>query len=454
MNKTEISQLLEQIDESRTDGSILKELISKISGTKRAQERTEFYHEISSFLKISRDRSMDEERKRSREELKSSEQMLQAIFNSITDPLILMDRNARIRNMNVAAMEYYSIFDIRQMLGKKCHQAFYGRVNICKECTIPGDVHNRKNHDFIRTKPDNPEIKEKVSLYAVAGNMGMMDATVVRITNITERELLKKRVLLNDKLASIGVLSTGIAHEINNPNNFISLNIPILKDYIEKLLEISDQFAENKKDFQLFYMDYADFREDIFTLLENMEYGSTRINEIVSELKSFARGSENDKLIPVDIATVIQKALLICRGKIGKTIKDVIIEINPQLEEFHSNPDILEQVLINLLINAEHAVDKDNSEIKIIVTQNDKKQVIIEVMDNGSGMTDEISSKIFDPFFSTKSLEDGTGLGLYISYNLIKKINGRLDVDSWPGKGSIFRITLKQARETEIFNGL
>jgi len=99
-------------------------------------------------------------------------------------------------------------------------------------------------------------------------------------------------------------------------------------------------------------------------------------------------------------------------------------------------------------------VGKDNSEIKIIVTQNDKKQVIIEVMDNGSGMTDEISSKIFDPFFSTKSLEDGTGLGLYISYNLIKKINGRLDVDSWPGKGSIFRITLKQARETEIFNGL
>ncbi len=454
MNKNDISELLSEIDETRTDSSVIRELISKIAGTKRTHERTEFYNEISSFLNVSSDKSLAEERKRSRKELKSSEQMLQAIFNSITDPLLLMDSDASIRNMNVAAMEYYNIFDMRRMLGKKCHKAFHNREEVCKECTIPHYIPDRKHIEFIRSRPDNPDIMEKISLYPVAGGDGKMNATVIRITDITERELLKKRVLLNEKLASIGVLSSGIAHEINNPNNFISINIPILRDYVTELIEISDSHAEKVEDFELCYMKYDEFRKDIFNLLENMAYGSTRINEIVSELRMFSRGSENDKIIPVDIETVIKKALLISRGKIGKVINNVITNIHPEISEFKSNPDILEQVLINLLINAEHAVDKEYSEIKINVFPDKNGLVVIEVMDNGSGMTEDIASKIFDPFFSTKSLEDGTGLGLYISYNLIKKINGNLEVESWPEKGSIFRITLKTACETEIFNGI
>src|SRR5208337_2347363 len=126
---------------------------------------------------------------------------------------------------------------------------------------------------------------EQVVVYSVEDESGKKKAAIVRISDITRTKILERQLIQNEKLASLGLLVSGIAHEINNPNSFIAFNIPILRDYVEALMPIIDIHAESRQNFELFGMSYQEFREDILKLLENMEHGSSRINATVSGLK-------------------------------------------------------------------------------------------------------------------------------------------------------------------------
>jgi signal transduction histidine kinase len=191
-------------------------------------------------------------------------------------------------------------------------------------------------------------------------------------------------------------------------------------------------------------MAYPEFRQDIFKLLDNIEHGSGRINSFVSNLREYSQIKERSPRNWVDMNTIIEKVLSICQSKIKKSVKSFVKTIPESLPKIYSNAHVLEQILINLLVNAANAADKRDSWIKLNVNVNKNwaDHIIIEISDNGCGMDEETRRKIFDPFFTTKSTADGTGLGLYICHNLIQSLGGRIEVESESERGSRFMVVL------------
>jgi signal transduction histidine kinase len=320
------------------------------------------------------------------------------------------------------------------------------RGEICDGCIIPAAVSEGRKHKFQRRGLKNSEKFEEISLYPIIDDNGNVEATIIRIQDITEEKRMEKQLIQSEKLASIGVLVSGIAHEINNPNNYISVNIPILRDYINTVIPIIDEYAQKHPDLEILHMPYAEFREDIFELLDNVQHGSRQIKSIVKDLKVFSKPDQDKAIEKIDLKPMFEKVVAFCWSKIRKTVKTFNVNIPENLPEVFIDSQLLEQILINLLINATNAFDKpfdENSRVDLVVSMDNSKehQLIIEINDNGRGMDEKTIEKIFDPFFTTNPSQiEGTGLGMYIVHNLIEKIGGRIQVESKLGKGSKFRL--------------
>jgi len=300
---------------------------------------------------------------------------------------------------------------------------------------------------YERKGAKDPDRIERVFVDAVKDASGAREASIVRIYDITNIRMMDRKLVQSEKLASLGLLIAGIAHEINNPNNFIYFNTPILRSYLEFLLPIVDEYVAVHPELQFFNRPYSAFREDCFKLLNNIAHGSTRINQIVGNLKEFVRERGKGEHRRIDLKQVVEKGVTICLGRIKKSVKTFEVNIPEGLPPLVSDPLAIEQVVVNLLINAAQAADKDDSWVRLTISsQNEPEgEVIVEVSDNGCGMDAETQKKIFDPFFTTKAVGRGTGLGMSISHRLVTELGGRIEVRSEAGKGSIFRVSLKTA---------
>jgi polar amino acid transport system substrate-binding protein len=191
-------------------------------------------------------------------------------------------------------------------------------------------------------------------------------------------------------------------------------------------------------------MSYPEFRQDVFRILDNMEHASSRISETGSGFKEFVSIASAEKRRWVDVGSVINKSVALCRGPMKKTVRHFEMKIAEGLPPIFTDPSALEQVLVNLLINAAQAVDCEDSWVMLSANLGNTQRncLIIEVSDNGCGMDEKTMEKIFDPFFTTKEDMKGSGLGLFVSKNLIEDLDGLIKVESKVGKGSTLRITV------------
>jgi signal transduction histidine kinase len=255
----------------------------------------------------------------------------------------------------------------------------------------------------------------------------------------SERQLIQA-----DKMSSLGVLVAATAHELQNPNGVFTLNLPILRDYLEELLPLLDRQFKNQDDRILYRMSYPEIRKDIDKIIDNLEESSKEISGFISSLKGFSRHSEEIKLESVKLKSIVEQVVSICRVQIAKTIQSFTVDIPEDFPPVLTDTQALKQILFNLLINAAQAADKENSRLSLRAISGDtlREHTIIEVSDNGCGMDETTLQNIFDPFFTTKSETKGTGLGLYICYNLVETMGGRIEAESELGKGSTFRITV------------
>jgi PAS domain S-box-containing protein len=390
-------------------------------------------------------------RRQAKKKLRHSQSLLQAVFDGISDPLFLVDDNMTVKILNRPAALYYPTTR-QNALGKPCYTAFLGRSEPCEGCEIQMAI--TKGHKTTLERPGliNPKLTEKVYIYPLHETDGRATGAIIRIMNITEEKILQQRLMQHEKLSALGLLVAGMAHEINNPNNFISFSISILRDFCQEMLLILDRHFESNPaagSATLAYLPYGEFRRNLLTLIDNIEYGSKRITATVSNLAGFVRSDDYQLLQPTELKLVIDRAVFICTGQIQKMVKSLEVNLAENIPEMVTSPQAVEQVLINLLINAAQAVDKENSWIKInAFFKNDLQgRVIIEVQDNGVGLNEEIKEKIFDPFFTTKPAGEGTGLGLFISQSLIKSLGGSIEMDSEPGQGSTFRIILPKLND-------
>ncbi|BAZ29800.1 multi-sensor signal transduction multi-kinase [Cylindrospermum sp. NIES-4074] len=291
---------------------------------------------------------------------------------------------------------------------------------------------------------------------------------------LKELQRTQTQLIQSEKMSSLGQMVAGIAHEINNPINFIHGNITYAHKYVQDLLDLIAIYQQEYPDpspivqdkTQEIEMDFL--AEDLLKILDSMNVGSSRIRSIVLGLRNFSRLDEAE-MKPVDIHEGIDNSLMILQHRLKKTRDRPAIEV---IKEYGNLPKIacyagqLNQVFMNILSNAIDALEeslakgniRDNGQlimnkptIRIRTEFVDNHIAKIWIADNGSGMTEAVQQKIFDPFFTTKPVGSGTGLGLSISYQVVvEKHKGQLVCDSIPGKGSEFMIGIPNVVSRKI----
>jgi len=244
-----------------------------------------------------------------------------------------------------------------------------------------------------------------------------------------------------DKLASLGQLVSGIGHEINNPNQFIRGNIKIVKQSLEDMLPIVDEYYRSHPDLKVAKLKYDFLREHIMILVNDMASGSARIKGIVEGLRGFVKKDEGLLVDNVDINTLIEASVRLVYNEVHKRA-DIQLDLAENLPAFTGNSQKVEQVLVNLIVNASQAMRNGVKGLIIIETKTDGKDLIVKVEDNGVGMNQKTMRQICDPFFTTKRSKGGTGLGLAIAYRIIEEHGGDISVTSKPGEGSKFTIRI------------
>ena len=261
------------------------------------------------------------------------------------------------------------------------------------------------------------------------------------------------KLVQSEKLASIGQLAAGVAHEINNPIGYIFSNFGTLEKYLGDLFEMLAGYeaaegelagtpigAKLKELRERVELDFL--KEDIPTLMAESKEGITRVRKIVQDLKDFSRVDAHQEWSWTNLNQGIDSTLNIVNNEI-KYKAEVVKAYDAALPEVYCLPSELNQVFMNLLVNAAHAITAERGTITIrTATDPVAATVWIEVSDNGQGIPKENLGRIFDPFFTTKPVGKGTGLGLSLSYGIVKKHQGQLEVSSEVNVGSTFRVTV------------
>ena len=377
--------------------------------------------------------------------LRKTKNELKALFDGITDPLMMLTEKGAVETMNRAAEEYYGV-RLETAAGNICYTALRNRTEPCPHCGILPVISNENYAPFERNGIIRSDRLERVSLYPVQTKKKEKTFAIVHISDITDQKMAQQRALQNEKLLSMSFLISGIAHEMNNPNSFISLNTPILREYLQEIMPVVDAYAENRKDFEPCDMAYTDFREDLFKLIGNIENGSRRINRTVSRLKALVTHEEDLHIEEARLGEVVESALELCRARASALSKTLEVDLPTDFPVIRTDQVILEQVLSNIIVNAVQAAEQDVVRVGICVFSGEERgaRCVIEISDDGCGMTEEVKNRVFEPFFTGKPAGDGSGLGLYLCQSFMGALGGHMEVESEPGKGSLFRIVLYQ----------
>jgi GAF domain-containing protein len=323
---------------------------------------------------------------------------------------------------------------------------------------------------YQNTKPRNWQ-QDEIDLLVHIGNqlgVGIQQAELLEQTHRQKEELkqtleelqqTQSQLIQSEKMAGLGQLVAGVAHEINNPINFIYGNITHVNEYAEDLLKLLHIYQKNyphpkaEVKQQIAALDLDFIAKDLPKILNSMTVGAERISELVLSLRTFSRLDEA-QMKPVNIHAGIDSTLLILEHRLKPQDDFIAIEV---LKEYGELPQVecyaaqINQVFMNILSNAidalEHLIIKEkslkNPQINIHTALMDKNTILIRIADNGCGIPESVRSRIFDPFFTTKEPGKGTGLGLYISYQIVvEKHGGQIQCYSEPGKGSEFRIEI------------
>ncbi len=267
---------------------------------------------------------------------------------------------------------------------------------------------------------------------------------ITDVKNLEEQKLIHRQQLVQaDKMASLGLLVSGMAHEINNPNTLIRLNADVLMDINRELIPILDEYYKNTGEFTVTGVPYSMVREKIIEMISGISKSSVRVDNIVQNLKDFARVDPGNMEERIDINSTITSAVEIVRHFIEKTTNNFITNLDSPIPEITGNSQKLEQVIVNLLINGCQAL-RDNEQSITISSSYVKrsKNIVVKVADEGVGISEEALRNIVDPFYTTKQDTGGTGLGLSVSYSILKEHGGTLDFISKEGAGTTVTIKL------------
>jgi PAS domain S-box-containing protein len=434
---------------------VLLGIATEITERKEAEEalrraRDELEREVADRtreLKEANDRLQQEvvELQRARERLRASEERYRTVFETTGAANVLLHADGSI----AVANEGFARLVEAPGPELAARRAFGDFVE---------DDHRQRVEAELEVRGDEPRSFE-VRLRTAAGRVrdGIATLSVVRgagdrlvsILDVTERKRANEELFRAEKMAALGQIVAGVAHEINNPNNFVYFNLPILRRYIDALRPFIEERLASEPDLRLLGMPAAAFVDDIDRLLENMQHGSQRITAIVAELKNYVRAQESEERRPGTLEPVIDRVMTLVGKQVRKMVKRLDVDVAGPLPAVVMNAGRIEQVLVNLLINAGQAADKEDSCVTLTARAVGRgaESVEITVSDNGCGIPPAAVDHIFDPFFTTKEREGGTGLGLAIVQRIINEHGGRISFATKENVGTSFTVLLPAVRE-------
>jgi len=428
---------------------------------------------ISEIVAIRYKRELESRTRREAEErLEAIALRMQTFFESSRDMIYTMDGDYRFTSVNSAGLRLLGVEDERLVLGhtfgelvenKDAHEFFAQKIardgyvadlevvlrrvdGVIRFCLETSHAIKNESGAIIEIQGHIKDITERIRNEREIWQMNLELADVnLRLTQT------QNLMVQHEKLASIGQLAAGIAHEINNPLGFLKSNQAMLVSYFKTIQSVHEQvralnIPEREAIARAADLEYL-FDEADHIFAENDE-GFARIVQIISNLMTFARMEKNGDFEDYDVNEGIERTLVVAANEI-KYVADVIKELDG-VPHVPAHGGEINQVILNILVNAAQAIagQKRTERGRIAIkTFLEGGYVGILISDDGPGIPQEIMTRIFDPFFTTKDPGKGTGLGLNISYDIIvNKHKGRLSAESEPGKGATFRIDLPITR--------
>jgi len=256
-----------------------------------------------------------------------------------------------------------------------------------------------------------------------------------------EKRRIMAKLINTNRMTSLGLLVSSMAHEINNPNGSIRLSNEFLTRTWQTALSVLDKVRMREGEFDLFGMSYGEAREEVLQACDNIARCTVRIEHVIKNLRNYGLGERVAPEPDIDINSVVESSLSIISVHGRKLNVKIVTDLEPGLPHITGNAKQLEQVIINLVMNATQAVVEGRNEIRVSThLEGAGGNVIVTVRDEGKGIAAEDMQRLFDPFFSTRIDEGGSGLGLYISKFIVDEHCGRITVDSEPGQGATFTL--------------
>jgi PAS domain S-box-containing protein len=358
--------------------------------------------------------------------IRESRRKFMAVMDGITDFLYVVDKDFRICQINWPYASYLQQTP-KSLVGRSCHETLRGQPQACPDCLVSA-VLSRESLVRGERKEMGQNGQERiweVSAFPLAAKSGEVSQVIHHLKDISEKKWMELQMIQQEKLASLGELSAGVAHEINNPLASLSVYNELLRRR-------------------------PGLDEDVQKYLRAMEENIDRIAKIVRGLLDFSRPASSD-LRPLHLAEVVKKSLGLVEGH--SLFRDIEFhcDIAENLPSIQGNHLELEQVFLNLLLNAGQSMSK-GGDIFIKAGPTPGPFLEVSVRDTGSGISPELLPRVFDPFFTTKPAGKGTGLGLSVVRRIIENHHGRISVESEPDKGTIFTFVLpigQEEKETE-----
>ncbi len=285
----------------------------------------------------------------------------------------------------------------------------------------------------------------------LAASARLIGTMVERKKAEAQLKLQSEQLIQADKMVSLGTLVVGVAHEINNPNNFITINTPVLGKAWQSIMPILEEYYADNGDFHVGGLPFTMMRERVPQLLAGITDGSKRIKKTVADLKRFAQSSMPAISEHVDVNSVVKSALILVDNMFKKATHNFSVEYGSNIPSINGNFQHLEQVVINLVQNACQALFDKSKGVFISTSYDEKKQtVLIKIRDEGVGIPEASLSQVMDPFFTTKRSSGGTGLGLSVSSTIVKEHHGQINVTSEPGQGATFTVSLPTQKRQKV----
>lgn len=340
--------------------------------------------------------------------------MWEATFDAISNPVMIVSPDYVIQRANRAAAKASAI-DVRKMAGSKCYEALAGRTAPCPGCPMPETIKTQQSH-FNTLDPFPKSDKEyQANAYALEPS-GAEEQVVLYYRDMTEEKKLHRQLLQNEKMAAIGMLAGGVAHEINNPLGGILAFAQ---------LAMRDLPPDHPT------------QED----LKEIEEAALRCKRIVQDLLNFSRQNKDEMMGPVQLNDVLKKMAPLIQVQARTNQIEVAYELAPELPLIQGSFHKLQQVFLNLVTNGYQAMAKGGRLVLSTSLSAATNRVTAAVSDTGPGIAEENLKKIFDPYFTTKGQGEGTGLGLSITYSIVREHGGEIEVKSKAGSGTTFHLS-------------